>query len=146
MTYSIDNALDGRGGEGQPGKMSAGAWSAAQDAKNGIWHVEGPHQHFAIRTELATVWGGGGDKAAMAHLMAAAPDLLAALNLALPLLEEDLREHVRNTSFATGWEIGRPLPDTFDAGMYEVARGLRVVVDAVRAAIARTAVPAAEGR
>jgi hypothetical protein len=57
----------------------AQAWTAHQSAANGVWHVEGPHASYPIRTDLVSVWGGGGDAKQLATLIAAAPDMLAAL-------------------------------------------------------------------
>jgi hypothetical protein len=80
MAEQLDNPLDGRG-EAQEAQPMDAKWRAVLCREIGVWHVEGPHACFGIRTELATVWRAGGGAEERARLMAAAPELLAALRV-----------------------------------------------------------------
>lgn len=77
------------------------------------------------------------------QIIAAAPDMLAALRVALPELAEDLISVVDSTTLlAFDWQPEEPLPSSFDDPESEaIARSKKAAYDAVVAAIAK-----AEGR
>jgi hypothetical protein len=89
----IDTPMDGRGAasEAQEAQPMDAEWRAVLCRESGVWHVEGPHACFAIRTELATVWSAGGGAEERARLVAAAPELLAALKHRIDQAEGALR-------------------------------------------------------
>jgi len=136
MPYPTDNPIDGRGeaaSEAQAAQPMDAKWRAVLCREIGVWHVEGPHACFGIRTELATVWRAGGGAEERARLMAAAPELLAALRPQLSATARKLLEGLAEALEAMG-----------DAGDRQSADAIRFLLDrqdAARAAIAR-----AEGR
>lgn len=78
-----------------------------------------------------------------AHLIAAAPDMLAALRLALPELAEDLIALVDGERIggAADWQPEEPLPADLDSDDMDLIRAKKAAYDAVLAAIKQ-----AEGR
>jgi hypothetical protein len=77
-----------------------------------------------------------------ARLIAAAPDMLAALRLALPELREDLETLVEcHTPGAPTWSADTPLPPDLDEDVLLTAQDKQRAYEAVKTAIAR-----AEGR
>lgn len=78
-----------------------------------------------------------------AILIAAAPDLLAALRLALPELAEDLIALVNGERIggAADWQPEEPLPADLDSDGMDLIRAKKAAYDAVLAAIKQ-----AEGR
>ena len=128
---------------------------SAPNSTLGPWHVEQELGHPVV---LRAIGDGCSDAVALvnhhdefaaeegeaiARLIAATPDMLAALHLALPELRDDLESFVESCTIRTrAWSAEQPLPADFDDELSRAsAEQKKAAFDAVSAAIAR-----AEGR